>query len=163
MDRDCENRGDNESKYQKKRGCKTHAIAWLSEEVKEEPPEKTEMDRSTTRLAEFMCDELCVHAMSGLSEDALEEKCCDCKMGKFVCDILNEYNRINDFDNSQSKKLLVKLVEKERKKCKPQVLNVDGKSVDYYCMNCHTEFVEEEPCSNYCPECGCELDWSEEE
>ena len=59
------------------------------------------MDRLTTGLAEFMCDELCVHAMSGLSEEGLEENCCDCKMGKLVCDIFFEYNSINDIDNSQ--------------------------------------------------------------
>ena len=68
-----------------------------NKEVREEP-EETEMDRLTTRLAEFMCDELCVHAMPGLNQDALEEKCCDCTLGKFVCHILNDSNRLNDFD-----------------------------------------------------------------
>ena len=41
LDRFCENASDKDCKYPDILGCKTHTIAWLDEEVKEEPQEET--------------------------------------------------------------------------------------------------------------------------
>lgn len=62
---------------------------------------ETKMDKITTEFAEHICDNLCryPHMADGKS---LEIICSDCKIGKFICDILNEYNRINDLDKTQS-------------------------------------------------------------
>lgn len=67
--------------------------------------EETKMDKITTEFAEHICDNLCryPHMADGKS---LEIICSECKIGKFICDILNEYNRINDFDKTQTAKPL---------------------------------------------------------
>ncbi len=75
---------------------------------------ETKMDKITTEFAEHICDNLCryPHMADGKS---LEIICSECKIGKFICDILNEYNRINDFDKTQTAKLLKQVQElKER-------------------------------------------------
>lgn len=56
--------------------------------------EQTKMDEITTEMAEFICDDLCKHREEGLSQDELDEICCECKMGQFICNILNEHNRV---------------------------------------------------------------------
>ena len=67
--------------------------------------EETKMDKLTTEFAEHICDNLCryPHLLGG---EELEDKCSGCKMGKFICDILNEYNRLDDFEKTQVAKLL---------------------------------------------------------
>lgn len=42
----------------------------------------------TTEMAEYVCDELCRHPRE--SETYPEEECAECKLGQFICDILNE-------------------------------------------------------------------------
>lgn len=73
--------------------------------------EQTKMDQITTEMAEFICDDICKHREEGLSQDELDEICCDCKMGQFICEILNTYNELNDFEKSQCCKLLQELSE----------------------------------------------------
>ena len=58
------------------------------------------MDGITTEMMEHICDNLCKYP-DQLSEMELEDKCAECKMGRFVRDILNQYNKVNDFTNSQ--------------------------------------------------------------
>lgn len=67
--------------------------------------EETWMDGITTEMMEHICDNLCRYP-DQLSGMELEDKCAECKMGRFVCDILNQYNKINDFANSQCAKML---------------------------------------------------------
>lgn len=74
--------------------------------------EQTKMDTITTEMAEHICDKLCRFPME-MEQEELDEHCCECKMGRFICDILNEYNRINDFEQAQSYKLLQKVAELE--------------------------------------------------
>lgn len=71
------------------------------------------MDRITTEMAEHICDNLCKYPNS-VSEDELIEHCSNCKMGRFVCDILNEHNKINDFEKTKSYKLFEKKESDER-------------------------------------------------
>lgn len=52
------------------------------------------IDQITTEMAEHICDELCRYSNSKeLSELELEEICCECKLGQYICDILNECQR----------------------------------------------------------------------
>lgn len=74
--------------------------------------EETVMDKITTEMAEHICDHICGN-IDGVPTGHAEDICLECKMGKFICDILNEYNKINDFDKSQSKKMLIRIAELE--------------------------------------------------
>lgn len=56
---------------------------------------ETRMDRITTRMMEHICDNLCKYP-DQLSGEELEEKCTGCKMGKYVCDILNHHNKCKE-------------------------------------------------------------------
>lgn len=67
--------------------------------------EETWMDGITTEMMEHICDDLCRHP-DQLSAMELEDECAKCKMSRFVCDILNQYNKVNDFANSQCAKML---------------------------------------------------------
>lgn len=79
--------------------------------------EPTKMDLLTTEMAEHICDKLCKYpCMKFEGDECLEDICCDCKMGRFICDILNEYNKLNDFEQTQCCKLLQKIAELERGK-----------------------------------------------
>lgn len=70
--------------------------------------EETAMDKITTDMAEHICGNLCRHPY-GKSQEKLDEVCDECGMGQYMCDILNEYNRLNDFEKSQCAKLLMEL------------------------------------------------------
>lgn len=48
------------------------------------------INQITTETAEHICDELCRHP-GGMTEKELEEICCECKLGQYICDILNGY------------------------------------------------------------------------
>lgn len=131
--------------------------------------EETKMDKLTTEFAEYICDHLCKHP-TFLSKEKLEDKCLECKIGQFICDILNEYNRINNFDKTKSAKLLKQIQElKERDTAKI----VDDSSTcpektHYKCPNCGRVklTIYKDGCrfgytSKYCDDCGQKLDWSE--
>lgn len=71
---------------------------------------ETPMDKITTEMAEYICDNLCRFPRE-MEQEELDEHCTECKMGQFICDILNEYNRLNDFEQTQCHKLLQKIAE----------------------------------------------------
>ena len=74
--------------------------------------EQTKMDQITTEMAEYFCDKLCRHSCrTDITQEELEDICCGCEMGRFVCDILNTYDNLNDFEKSQSCKLLQTISE----------------------------------------------------
>ena len=53
----------------------------------------TDIDQITTEMMEHICDNICMHPIRvGQTQDKLDDICAECKMGKFVCDILNTYN-----------------------------------------------------------------------
>lgn len=53
-----------------------------------------DMDKlTTTEMMEHICDHLCKHPCNAKDQEELEDICAECKMGKYVCDILNTYNR----------------------------------------------------------------------
>ena len=76
--------------------------------------EQTKMYLLTTEMEEHICDNLCRFPRE-MEQEELDEHCCECKIGQFICDILNEYNRINDFEKSQCYKLLQKIANLEKR------------------------------------------------
>lgn len=75
--------------------------------------EESTMDKLTSEMAEHIRDHLCRFPRE-MEQEELDEHCDNCKMGQFICDILNEYNRINDFEHTQCHKLLQKIAELEK-------------------------------------------------
>ena len=122
---------------------------------------ETKMDKITTEFAEHICDNLCryPHMADGKS---LEIICSECKIGKFICDILNEYNRINDFDKTQTAKLLKQVQElKERDTAKkPIIIGVNG-AIGYRVGKCPKCGGILRSYMRFCDECGQRLDWRE--
>lgn len=122
---------------------------------------ETKMDKITTEFVEHICDNLCryPHMADGKS---LEIICSECKIGKFICDILNEYNRINDFDKTQTAKLLKQVQElKERDTAKkPIIIGVNG-AIGCRVGECPKCGGILRSYMRFCDECGQRLDWSE--
>lgn len=57
----------------------------------------TDIDQITTEMMEHVCDNICMHPIRvGQTQDELDDICAECKMGKFVCDILNTHNRLKN-------------------------------------------------------------------
>ena len=81
--------------------------------------EETWMDGITTEMMEHICDALCKYP-DQLSGMELEDKCAECKMGRFVCDILNQYNKVIDFENSQRAKMMNEIHELKKEKMREQ-------------------------------------------
>ena len=127
----------------------------------EKTDEETKMDKITTEFAEHICDNLCryPHMADGKS---LEIICSECKIGKFICDILNEYNRINDFDKTQTAKLLKQVQQlKERDTAKkPIIIGVNG-AIGCRVGKCPKCEGILRSYMRFCDECGQRLDWSE--
>ena len=121
--------------------------------------EETKMDKITTEFAEHICDNLCryPHMADGKS---LEIICSECKIGKFICDILNEYNRINDFDKTQTAKLLKQGQElKERDTAKkPIIIGVNG-AIGCRVGECPKCGGILRSYMRFCDECGQRLDF----
>lgn len=124
--------------------------------------EETWMDGITTEMMEHICDDLCRHP-DQLSEMELEDKCAECKMGRFVCDILNQYNKVNDFKNTQYGKLMREMHElKERDTAKKPIKTNDDTGIrymdSYRCPNCGGSFAGT-GISEFCYHCGQRLKW----
>ena len=132
--------------------------------------EETWMDGITTEMMEHICDDLCRHP-DQLSAMELEDECAKCKMSRFVCDILNQYNKVNDFADSQCAKLMNEMHElKERDTAKKPIYEGDGYAPDgtfvldeWLCPNCGTRYEVDYDEYDHCPNCGQRIDWSEEE
>lgn len=77
--------------------------------------EQTKMDEITTAMMEHICDKLCRYPQEIRNQEGLDVVCAECAMGQHVCDILNTYNKLNDFGKSQCWKLLKEL-KRERQK-----------------------------------------------
>lgn len=72
----------------------------------EDVEEDSDMDKITTEFAEFICDKLCKYPCV-CNQEELDEHCDECKVGKFICDICNSYNKINTFVGSQLEKIMI--------------------------------------------------------
>lgn len=70
--------------------------------------EETEMDKLVDEMTTHICDELCRHSRDAESQEELDQICAECKMGGYVCGILNTYNELNDFEKAQCISLMEK-------------------------------------------------------
>ena len=52
-----------------------------------------DIDNITTEMMEHICDNICKYPVMGLGDGELENICAECKMGQYVCDILNNSNQ----------------------------------------------------------------------
>ena len=52
-----------------------------------------DIDNITTEMMEHICDNICRYPVMGLGDGELENICAECKMGQYVCDILNNSNQ----------------------------------------------------------------------
>mgnify|MGYP003623643619 CR=1 FL=1 len=77
--------------------------------------EKTKMDEIVTAMTEHVCDKLCLYPQEIKDTEELDRQCGGCQMSDYLCGILNEYNRINNFEQSQCAKLLKDLSEERQK------------------------------------------------
>lgn len=75
--------------------------------------EENEMYRITTELAEWTCDQICIYPHKIHNEEMLADICCECALGSYICQILNLYNKLNNFEQSQIIKLLARIAELE--------------------------------------------------
>lgn len=117
--------------------------------------EETWMDGITTEMMEHICDNLCKYP-NQLSGEQLEDKCAECKMGRFVCDILNQYNNCA--------KLLEQMQElKERDTAKkPNIMDYILGDINFKCPTCKSEYICEKGYEHfYFPNCGQKIKWSE--
>lgn len=122
--------------------------------------EETWMDGITTEMMEHICDNLCKYP-ERLSGEELEDKCAECKMGRFVCDILKLYNIVIDFENSQCKKMLEQMQElKERDTAKRSITYSGTNRADRPICGATVRGIGK-PFGEFCGKCGQRLDWSE--
>ena len=122
--------------------------------------EETWMDGITTEMMEHICDNLCKYP-DQLRGEELEDKCAECKMGRFVCDILNQYNKVNDFANSQCAKLLEQIQGmKERDTAKNPITYSGTNRADCPICGATVRGIGK-PFGEFCEKCGQRLDWSE--
>ena len=82
--------------------------------------ETTAMDKITEEMMEHVCDHLCRFPWEISDQEEMDAICDNCEMGKHVCNILNEYNRLNDFEQTQRGDLLARLgAEREKRRWIP--------------------------------------------
>ena len=70
---------------------------------------RTKMDNIVENMAEYICDHICQKAKETTDQEELEAYCAEeCDIGSHICDILNQYNKINDFEDSELYKIMTK-------------------------------------------------------
>lgn len=72
------------------------------------------IEKITTEMAEYICDMCCGNLDDVSCQEDADEICAECKLGKFICEICNEYNSINTFVGSQIERLMMKNAELEK-------------------------------------------------
>lgn len=71
--------------------------------------QRTEMDNIVEKMAEYICDHICQKPKELTDKDELEAYCAEeCDIGSHIRNILNQYNEINDFKNSELYKIMTK-------------------------------------------------------
>jgi len=140
-------------------------------EKKQMVEEEMPMDKITTEMAEHICDMICGNLDDVHDQNKADEICADCKMGQFIFDILNEYNKINDFEQTQSFKLLKEIARLKEKEVPKRPKEYEDKY--YACPTCGNVVMMKwkkyntilNSRENGLPNCLCcnqKLDWSEQ-
>lgn len=71
--------------------------------------EQNEMEKIVTPMMEDVCDHLCRFPLEIERKEDLEEACANCQMDQYANLILNQYDKINDFEKIQCAYLLEEL------------------------------------------------------
>lgn len=62
---------------------------------------RTKMDEIVENMANYICDHICQKPKEITDQEEMEAYCAkECEMGQHFCNILNQYNKINDFEES---------------------------------------------------------------
>ena len=70
---------------------------------------RTKMDNIVENMAEYICDHICQKPKEITDAEKLEDYCAEeCDIGSHICNILNQYNKINDFEDSKLYKVMEK-------------------------------------------------------
>ena len=77
--------------------------------------EQNEMNKIVTPMMEYVCDYLCRFPWEIERKEDLEEVCASCRMDKYTNDILNQYDKINNFEKGQCAHLLKELAMERAK------------------------------------------------
>lgn len=72
----------------------------------EDVEDYSDMEKTTTEFAEYICDKLCKYPCI-YDQEELDEYCAECKMAEFICGICNCYNKLNTFVGSQLEKIMI--------------------------------------------------------
>jgi hypothetical protein len=78
--------------------------------------EQNEMEKIVTPMMEHVCDHLCRFPWEIERKEDLEEVCAGCQMDQYTNLILNQYNKIYDFEKSQCAHLLKELAMERAKR-----------------------------------------------
>lgn len=68
--------------------------------------EQNEMLKMVTPMMEHVCDHLCRFPREIERKEDLEEVCVNCQMDQYTNFILNQYDKINDFEKTECAHLL---------------------------------------------------------
>lgn len=70
------------------------------------------MDEIVENMAGYICDHICQKRKEITDQEKLEDYCNgECEMRKHFCNILNQYNEINNFEESELCKIMTKYQE----------------------------------------------------
>ena len=107
--------------------------------------DQNDMEKIVAPMMEHLCDPLCRFPWETERKEDLEDICAGCQMGQYVCDILNTYKQVNDFEKSQCVKLLKELaIEREKQRWIPvskQLPELDESGYAYVMVCMDDEFV----------------------
>lgn len=78
--------------------------------------EQNEMEKIITPMVEHVCDHLCRFPREISDQEEMDRICGGCEMGQHLCNILNQYNQVNDSEKSQCTKLLKELEIEQTKR-----------------------------------------------
>lgn len=125
--------------------------------------ESNDMNKITTEMMEYICNHICKHPEKCIGETDLMDICCGCKMGKFVCDILNRYNRLNDFEQSQTAKLMEQNQKLEERDTAKEPNEVDEEYHYFKCPSCGMSIYASDDLEShkFCLNCGQRLKWED--
>lgn len=75
--------------------------------------EESAMDKIVSELAEFICDVICKHpgtveGDSYITQQDLEDICIECNISQHIQNVLNQYNKLNVFDKTQTAAVMKK-------------------------------------------------------
>ena len=76
---------------------------------REKEMRRTRTDEIVENMANYICDHKCQKPKEITDREKLEDYCAEeCEMGKHFCNILNQYNEINNFKESELYKIMNK-------------------------------------------------------